>query len=482
MLLMSLLVIKTPESYLSERKYILEFVIKNQLGLDYEHQIWQEAHTLIQMPDNGESSLSLADSFFQTPEAFWLREQSLPGSPLPVMNLDNYLAEKALSKSQVKVIYGSNCPGVHLKQESWDHRQPYLGNINNNLYLGIDVFGSAFFMLSRYEEYVKPERDQHDRFPAAASLAYKEGFLDRPIINEYIEILWCCMKRLWPGLERKKRSFKTVVSHDVDIPFAYGLSGFRQHVIKCSGDILKRKSPALMLKRIAAWQALKNGEFRHDPNYTFDTIMDISEQNNIQSAFYFSTACTNRAYDENYNIDHPYMRQLIRAIAHRGHEIGLHTSYETYRDLAQIKREFQKLLQVCEDEDIKQDKWGGRQHFLRWQVPFTWNYWDQARLNYDSTLSYAEHAGFRCGLCCEFPVYDLIQRKQLSLLERPLVIMDASVLRENYMGLKGQEAIACMLKLKQKCRQFKGDFTLLWHNSSFEDPSFWTIYENVIKG
>lgn len=76
--------------------------------------------------------------------------------------------------------------------------------------LGLDIFGSAFFMLTRYEEVVKSVKDEHERFQARASLAYQEGFLERPIVNEYLEILWWSMKRLWPNLERKKESFEYI--------------------------------------------------------------------------------------------------------------------------------------------------------------------------------------------------------------------------------------------------------------------------------
>ena len=43
-------------------------------------------------------------------------------------------------------------------------------------------------MLSRYEELITKDRDQHNRFPATASVAFKAGFLDRPIVSEYLEI------------------------------------------------------------------------------------------------------------------------------------------------------------------------------------------------------------------------------------------------------------------------------------------------------
>ena len=34
--------------------------------------------------------------------------------------------------------------------------------------LPIDIFGAAFFMLSRYEEAVLPDRNHHERFTATA--------------------------------------------------------------------------------------------------------------------------------------------------------------------------------------------------------------------------------------------------------------------------------------------------------------------------
>ncbi len=128
----------------------------------------------------------------------------------------------------------------------------------------------------------------------------------------------------------------------------------------------------------------------------------------------------------------------------------------------------------------KQEKWGGRQHYLRWNVPVTWRNWNEAGLDYDSTLSYADHAGFRCGICYEFPVYDLEERKQLALLERPLIVMEGSVFGSNYMNLNRQAALDSMILLKQRCRKYNGDFTLLWHNSAFETKDMWEMYEDLL--
>jgi len=289
------------------------------------------------------------------------------------------------------------------------------------------------------------------------------------------------MKRLWPRLERKKRSFRTIVSHDVDAPFAQAFSGFPQLIRNCGGDVLRRKSLVMALKRFKSRQAINRGDYKQDMNYTFDRIMDISEKNNLKSAFYFKTACTNNTFDDNYSIDHLYIRELMRDIHSRGHEIGLHPSYETYQNPEQTKLEFQKLLQVCDEENIRQDQWGGRQHFLRWNVPVTWHNWANAGLNYDSTLSYADHAGFRCGVCYEYQVFDMEERKSLSLLERPLIVMEGSVLGTAYMALPEQQALQYMKALKESCRKYDGEFSLLWHNSMLNNRQNYLMYSEIIK-
>ena len=58
-------------------------------------------------------------------------------------------------------------------------------------------------MLSRYEEAILKGRDKHDRFPSWISVADKGNFLERPIVNEYLEILWSCLSSLWNDLKRK---------------------------------------------------------------------------------------------------------------------------------------------------------------------------------------------------------------------------------------------------------------------------------------
>jgi hypothetical protein len=96
----------------------------------------------------------------------------------------------------------------------------------------------------------------------------------------------------------------------------------------------------------------------------------------------------------------------------------------------------------------------------------TWQIWKDAGLDYDSTLGFADHVGFRCGTCHEFPVFNLRTRSPLRLRERPLVAMDTTLLAPQYMALRPEQAIEWIERLSSTCRRFGGTFSLLWHNSS----------------
>lgn len=409
--------------------------------------------------------LRMPDVLLQTPDALWLKEASLPRLPLDRFRPPGSgEAEPALP-----VIYGRK-----------GGKGEYVEADVEGFYLGIDVFGSSLFMLTRYEELVIRERDPIDRFPATASLAYRESFLDRPIVNEYVEVLWRFMKRLWPGLTRKARTPAVRITHDVDFPFyIYGRSRlrvFRDIVM----DVLRRRD--LESGRKKARMLYRGREsLAGDPYNTFSWLMDQSERAGIRSAFYFITEKTKPGIDGNYAIEDPRIQQLLREIHARGHEIGLHPSYNTYLNPARIRRQFQKLVEIARANGIRQDRWGGRQHYLRWQAPDTWQFWEDAGLQYDSTLSYADLAGFRCGVCYEFPVFNLKTRKALALRERPLIVMDQTILHPEYMGLDHEQAYDAIRGYYRECMKYSGDFTMLWHNSQLLKTSERAVYSKCLE-
>lgn len=211
--------------------------------------------------------------------------------------------------------------------------------------------------------------------------------------------------------------------------------------------------------------------------------MDLSEANNITSAFYFICGRTsNRGAD--YEPEHPAIRQLMRRIHLRGHEIGLQPIYGTYQAPELIFQEADRLRQIMLEEGIQQQEIGGRMHYLRWEHPTTMQAWDDAGLHYDTTLGYADRPGFRCGTCYEYTAFNRLNQQLLQLRIRPLVAMECTVMDSCYLGLGATDAAQNkLLQLKQTCQKVDGCFTLLWHNSYFNQPKAHNkIYQSCIEG
>lgn len=344
-----------------------------------------------------------------------------------------------------------------------------------------DILGLTYWMLSRQEEVGRTDVDNHGRFPATASHAFKHGYLERPIVDEWLDILGQVIQRLWPRLERKPHRFGMRVSHDVDGPSRFGFAKSMQVLRSMAGDLIKRRD--LGNFALAPWVRLQSGKQFHpaDPYNSFDWIMNLSERHGLTSAFYFICGRTDPTKDAAYEPEHPAIRDLMRGIHVRGHEIGLHPSYNTYQSPTVIVGEAHRLRKVCEEEGIRQSDWGGRMHFLRWEHPTTMYGWEAAGMAYDSTLSYADRPGFRCGTCFEYPAFDPVAGKALNLRIRPLVAMECTVMAERYMGLgTGEAAYDKFRQLKDSCRAVNGCFTLLWHNSQFTTNAERELYQAVL--
>lgn len=391
------IVVRTPPGYEPERRYALDVVLGEFLGLEFEHVVEERADVAI-------GGLRFPDVLFATPEADWLTARAHPTRE--------------------------------------------------------DLFGMCFFLLTRYEEAVAGERDAHGRFPASASLAAREGFLERPVVNELVEELWAALQRETPRLERRRRSFRMLPSHDVDVPFSPP-----GRLRRIAVDLVRRRDPRLALERL-----------RSDPYDTFDWLLEESERAGTRSAFYFLAAHTGPDDGgEPYSLDDPRVRDLARRIADRGHELGVHGSYATWRDPGQLASETEAVARLANAE---RHELGGRQHYLRWANPETWRAYEHAGLAYDTSLSFADAPGFRCGVCWEFPVFDLRERRTLALRERPLVAMEASLLQYQRLGI--DDTRAKLIALKETCRRYEGDFTLLWHNDRLWWRGAKELYREVL--
>jgi peptidoglycan/xylan/chitin deacetylase (PgdA/CDA1 family) len=346
----------------------------------------------------------------------------------------------------------------------------------NLIETNIDIVASSFFMLSRYEEVILSSEDRHGRFPATASLAHREGFLHRPIVNEYIELLWTWIHLLRPDLERKPawpagKEFAVCLTHDIDSLKRYSVV---PPVSAIRSALLQQRKPRLALDMALDHCKTMLG-LKKDPYDTFGYILDSERSHGFTSSFYFMAGGGSK-FDDCYSLTSPRAAKLIDEIEREGHEVGLHGSYHSCCDRGRIASEKRYLDNVARCKN-----YGCRQHYLRWKTPDTWRIQQEAGLLYDTTLSFAERVGFRCGTCLPFRPFDALENQILDIWELPMSVMERSLQHPDYQALTPEQAYSQITQSIETVRQFGGVFVLLWHNSSFDPLVGWDGWREVYE-
>ncbi|MDF2629391.1 MAG: polysaccharide deacetylase [Symbiobacteriaceae bacterium] len=436
--------VKLPPTFPAERQYICGVVLGEFLGLDYRIEVMERGDVAIGQDDGRE--LRLADVFFQTPGDQWLKAGSLPVRPL-----ERWALPGTVFQPTVPVLYG----------------RQYYEVAAGQITLGLDIFGSLFFLLTRYEDVVLRAAGE-----SAASLAVQEGYADRPLADEYVEILWRALQTLWPGLTRRERVGRVLLTHDVINPTSGGYTGT---VVHTAGDLVKRGSPLLAVRRLAGSVRALSGHPEADVANTFDLIMDLAETYGLKSEFYLRTDSADAS-----PVGLPWMRGLLRRIAERGHAVGLAASSAAGQDPERLRQEVGLLAAVVERAGLRQGAWGGRQQGLRWDPSASWAAWASAGLDFDSSIGWTDRNGFRSGTCREYPVFDLARRRPLALRERPLIATDAAVLESK--RVPPEEAAKELPRLRERCRLVGGDFVLQWRNDRLASRREREIFVQVLRG
>lgn len=338
----------------------------------------------------------------------------------------------------------------------------------------VDIIATVFFMLSRWEETVVAARDEHARFPGEGSVAYKQAFLDRPVVDEYALILCAWLKVLLPDWNPEPPKFAIKLSHDIDLVnyFPNGLKFLRS----LKQDIFRHKS----LERV--WKTGNQAftQFVTPENVSYfqgiKLLATLSKQSGLgNDAFYFMAAKPS-PFDNGYDPSAKMVKRCLMELVREGFEVGLHAGYHTLNNVYELEEQKERLEEVLGETCD-----GGRQHYLRFQAPATWRHWEQVGFAYDSTLAYSKHEGFRCGTCHPFRPFDVERDCELDLWEWPLIVMDVTL--QHYRGLTPDQGAARILQLARRCKRVNGTFTLLWHNSSLHGAwKPWRhMYERVLR-
>lgn len=340
-----------------------------------------------------------------------------------------------------------------------------------NSTLPFDVFAASFYFLSRYEEYLPFEADEHGRFRAELSLQYQLGLLAVPVIDNWALLLKNILLKKFPSLIFVKRKFSFVPTIDVDRAYHFRSSGFLKNTIR----FLKA---AQQLKTDKMLSIIKTGLGHNDPFDTYDYLKQIHSEYGLSPVFFFLLAkSNNNSFDSNLDPNEEVFKSLILETAQYA-SIGLHPSYASNTETHKISEELQNLEQIS-----RQRIDSSRQHFIKVHLPQTYLQLIKAGINHDYSMGYPSQVGFRSGTCTSFFWYDLQLEKQTHLKIHPFALMDVTL--QQYLKLRPQQAMAQIDELIANIRLVDGTFSSLWHNESLSDARPWkgwkAVYEHLLE-
>lgn len=333
-----------------------------------------------------------------------------------------------------------------------------------------DLFWNAFVFLSRWEEYLAEKGGRNiDSYRWRHPRKDQRSF-DVPVVNHLFDRFEQMLKRRFAQMAFGPKERPVVeLSHDVDYirktvqlrikqTAFYGFNTLRW---LGHGDLMKeslKKSLRFLFSNPSYW--------------CFDYWIDLEKKLDRRSTFYIYAGVGKKnlrswLMDPSYDVgSNDRLKTMLRRMMDEGFEVGLHGSFDSALDGDLLRREKEYLEQQlgC---GVKKT----RQHWLRYREAVTPVHHDEL-FEFDSTLGWNDHMGFRSGCASQYHPYDHRNQRPFKFLETPQVIMDSHIF--DYQFGRQAQALEKALKLLESLNRYKSArVSISWHQRTCSPDYGW---------
>ena len=331
-----------------------------------------------------------------------------------------------------------------------------------------DFFAASFYLISRYEEYLPHVKDEFERFPAEESLAYQNRFLDKPVIDIWAYKFKKVLLEKFPSFEqeliKEQRIFKYIPTIDVDIAFKFKHKGFIRSIGGVLNDLARFHIQEIWYRFLVIFNLKK------DPFDIYDHLISMQKKYKVSTIFFFLLS-EYTTFDKNISARNINYKLLIKNVADYT-IVGIHPSYFSMKNELKLKRE-KLIMEGIVNFPITKS----RQHYLRIELPETYQNLVDLEIKEDYSMGYASQYGFRAGTCTPFYFYDLDFEIQSPLKVFPFAAMDVAL--KDYLNYTAKKSYNILLKLAEEVQKVDGTFITLFHNESISGTGSWRGWNNL---
>lgn len=362
------------------------------------------------------------------------------------------LFEQGIGEVEFKVLQWDNVPCFFVAGEK--STIPY------------DIFAASFYLLSRYEEYLPYVKDEHGRYTAKESLAFKHDFLTIPVVD-----IWCQkFKKIlentfetFNAANYEQRSFSYVPVINVPTAYVYKRRGIIRTLGGFLTDIFR-----LRFSRFLDRSAVLLG-MREDPYDNFEMFIKLHKQYKTDAHYFFQIGDYS-TYDHNISVYKNAFIRLIKNVSDYS-KVGLLASYDSFTDLEKLKIEKKRLSHI-----INRPMKRAQQHYNMLSLPKFYRNLIDLEFTEDFTMGYHDALGFRAGTCSPFYFYDIGMEIQTPLKVYPFCVWYSGKMNST---LANDE----IMLMASEIQKVNGIFISVFHNVVLSENNMeWkSLYINLLK-
>lgn len=356
------------------------------------------------------------------------------------------LYEKDISSQQIEIFQWHNLPAF----------------FKTGGEIPFDFLAASFYLISRYEEYLTWSPDEYGRYPHISSIAYKNNFLQLPLID-----LW--FNEIFP--QQNEQPFSLLPTFDIDIAFKYLYKPEIKNFALATKEWITGNKESISHRF-----NVRSGKEK-DPFDQFVFIGNLARDLPMQPIYFFLVAGKNSRYDKNISPGKDGMKKLIAFVAEKN-KTGIHPSWQTFDNDNLLKEEIE-ILQRLSGQKINKS----RQHYIRLTMPGTYRRLLLNGITEDYSMGYGSINGFRASTSKTFSWYDLEKNETTSLQIFPFCYMDANSIFEQKQNPKETETE--LAYYKNVITRTQGQMIGIWHNHFLTEEKEWLpwrkIFENFLE-
>ncbi len=341
----------------------------------------------------------------------------------------------------------------------------YTAFFKTNGDIPFDILSAAFYLLTRYEEYLPHSLDNYGRYAHTNSIAYQQNFLHLPLINLWLQELLKLLHTSTTNYQLPTTNFSFTPTYDIDIAYAYNhqpiiknTAGFFKDFIK--GDFEK------VMERSNVYSGSKQ-----DPFDVYTWLDGLHKQYNLNPIYFFLLAEKKKGYDKNLSPQSNGMQQLIRQHAAK-YSVGIHPSWQSGEDEKLLAKEIETLSIITQKNTTQ-----ARQHYIKMKLPQTNRQLISNRITNDYTMGYGSINGFRASYTLPFLWFDVEQNQTTKLTIHPFCFMEAnSFFEQKYTAA---EAANELQQYYDVVKKVNGHLITIFHNHFLTQQPQWLAWRNM---